>query len=110
MTDEGAGAVAGFDHAERLERFDRFAEGGPADAERFRELGFGRKGVAGMKPFIDDEAFDPFLDHAIGRVAMECGVIGHRNDLDAAAGRGPVVAGRSQEFRYLTSGPSIAIG
>ena len=47
--DDGAVAVADRDHADHLERDQRLAQRGPADAEPGRELALGRQPVAGLQ-------------------------------------------------------------
>ena len=47
--DDGAVAVAYLDHADHLERHQRLAERGPADAEPLGELALGRQLVARLR-------------------------------------------------------------
>ncbi len=47
-----------FDDPEELERLGRFANAGPADAERFSQLAFGRQSIAGAQMMFDDVLLD----------------------------------------------------
>ena len=55
---DGAVAVAYLDHADHLERHERLAQGGAADAEPLRELALGRELVAGLQAVVVDPRRD----------------------------------------------------
>ena len=70
-SEEDAVAVADLDQAADLQRGQRLAHGGAADAEALRELALGQQPVAGLELLDVDERPQPLDDLLVERAAAD---------------------------------------